>query len=451
MRRVSFHNLGCKVNAYETDAMAQALEASGFTVVPFGEAAEVCVINTCSVTNMADRKSRQMLSRARKQNPAAVVVAAGCYVQALEQEELKALGVDIAVGNNRKNMLPQILQAYFEDRPEDKDGEGAMGQGECLAVFRADFSREKTYEPLQIHSVDTHTRAYIKVQDGCNQFCTYCIIPLTRGRVRSRTPQEVRQEVEELAEKGVKEVVLTGIHLSSYGLDFYKGDNPHLLELIDTIQQIPQIQRIRLGSLEPRIVTEAFAAQLAAWPKVCPHFHLSLQSGSDTVLSRMNRRYDTKVFREGCQILRRHFVNPAITTDVIVGFPGETDEEFEETRKFIREIGFYELHVFKYSRRRNTRADQMPGQVPDSVKTTRSNQLMALGKISGAAFLQLHIGQSAEVLLEEQTEWKGQTYWQGYTKTYIRVMVPMEETLRRGQICRGILQMEDNQVLLLHK
>ena len=349
--KAALHNLGCKVNAYETEAMQQILEEAGYEIVPFSEYADVYVINTCSVTNMADRKSRQMLHRAKKQNPDAIVVGAGCYVQTKEAQALVDESIDIVIGNNKKHELVPLLREY----------EASHRKMACVA----DINHEKqAYEELSLSRTAEHTRAFIKVQDGCNQFCTYCIIPFARGRVRSRELPDVLQEIRTLAKIGYREVVLTGIHLSSYGVD--NGES--LLHLIEAVHELEGIERIRLGSLEPRIVTDAFAKRLSELPKICPHFHLSLQSGCDTVLSRMNRRYDTAEYEVGCALLRRYFEHPAITTDVIVGFPGETDEEFETTERYLERIHFYEMHIFQYSRREGTKAAAMPDQVPEAVK-----------------------------------------------------------------------------------
>ena len=375
--KAALHNLGCKVNAYETEAMQQILEEAGYEIVPFSEYADVYVINTCSVTNMADRKSRQMLHRAKKQNPDAIVVGAGCYVQTKEAQALVDESIDIVIGNNKKHELVPLLREY----------EASHRKMACVA----DINHEKqAYEELSLSRTAEHTRAFIKVQDGCNQFCTYCIIPFARGRVRSRELPDVLQEIRTLAKSGYREVVLTGIHLSSYGVD--NGES--LLHLIEAVHELEGIERIRLGSLEPRIVTDAFAKRLSELPKICPHFHLSLQSGCDTVLSRMNRRYDTAEYEVGCALLRRYFEHPAITTDVIVGFPGETDEEFETTERYLERIHFYEMHIFQYSRREGTKAAAMPDQVPEAVKKERSEKLLALGHRMSGEFRRYYLGKS---------------------------------------------------------
>ena len=363
MKKAALHNLGCKVNAYETEAMQEILENAGYEIVPFAEIADIYIINTCTVTNIADRKSRQMLHRARKQNPDAIIVAAGCYAQAQENEKHPIEPcVDIVIGNNRKKDLLQILKQYELQHQKTKEV--------------IDINHTKEYETLHLTKTGEHTRAYIKVQDGCNQFCSYCIIPLARGRVRSRTTEDVVKEVTALAENGYKEVVLTGIHLSSYGLDLEQGNS--LLSLILAVHKIEGIQRIRLGSLEPRIITEEFARTIAALPKICPHFHLSLQSGCDATLKRMNRRYTSEEYYEKCVLLRKYFDHPALTTDVIVGFPGETEEEFAASKAFVNKVDFYETHIFKYSRREGTKAAVMDGQVPEPVKTRRSNEMLEM-------------------------------------------------------------------------
>lgn len=410
--KAALHNLGCKVNAYETEAMQQILEEAGYEIVPFSEYADVYVINTCSVTNMADRKSRQMLHRAKKQNPDAIVVGAGCYVQTKEAQALVDESIDIVIGNNKKHELVPLLREY----------EASHRKTACVA----DINHEKqAYEELSLSRTAEHTRAFIKVQDGCNQFCTYCIIPFARGRVRSRELPDVLQEIRTLAKSGYREVVLTGIHLSSYGVD--NGET--LLHLIEAVHQLDGIERIRLGSLEPRIVTDAFAKRLSELPKICPHFHLSLQSGCDAVLSRMNRRYDTAEYEAGCALLRRYFEHPAITTDVIVGFPGETDEEFETTERYLERIHFYEMHIFQYSRREGTKAAAMPDQVPEAVKKERSEKLLALGHRMSEEFRRYYLGRQVTALLEEEFLYDGKRYYTGYTKEYVKVAVETEKDL----------------------
>lgn len=410
--KAALHNLGCKVNAYETEAMQQILEEAGYEIVPFSEYADVYVINTCSVTNMADRKSRQMLHRAKKQNPDAIVVGAGCYVQTKEAQALVDESIDIVIGNNKKHELVPLLREY----------EASHRKMACVA----DINHEKqAYEELSLSRTAEHTRAFIKVQDGCNQFCTYCIIPFARGRVRSRELPDVLQEIRTLAKSGYREVVLTGIHLSSYGVD--NGES--LLHLIEAVHELEGIERIRLGSLEPRIVTDAFAKRLSELPKICPHFHLSLQSGCDTVLSRMNRRYDTAEYEAGCALLRRYFEHPAITTDVIVGFPGETDEEFETTERYLERIHFYEMHIFQYSRREGTKAAAMPDQVPEAVKKERSEKLLALGHRMSGEFRRYYLGRQVTALLEEEFLYDGKRYYIGYTKEYVKVAVETKKDL----------------------
>ena len=410
MKKVALHNLGCKVNAYETEAMQELLEEHGYEIVPFKEGADIYIINTCTVTNMADRKSRQMLHRARKMNPHAIVVACGCYVQS-KADELDEC-IDIVVGNNRKKDIIEILKEYERGR-----------EGTCQEMV--DINHTKEYEEMHLTRTAEHTRAYIKVQDGCNQFCSYCIIPYARGRVRSRDHESVLREVQGLASNGYKEVVLTGIHLSSYGMD--TGD--HLLNLIMDIHEVPGIQRIRLGSLEPRIITEEFARTLASLPKMCPHFHLSLQSGCDATLKRMNRRYTAEEYYEKCVLLRKYFHNPALTTDVIVGFPGETEEEFAQSKAFVDKVNFYETHVFKYSRREGTLAAKMENQVPETVKTVRSNELLELSRRKQRNYEEALIGTTQEVLMEEEILHEGEKYQVGHTKEYVKIGQKTTENL----------------------
>ena len=425
MRKAALHNLGCKVNAYETEAMQQMLEAAGYEIVNFHEPADVYVINTCSVTNMADRKSRQMLHRAKKQNPEAVVVAAGCYVQTKEGEAVADHAIDIMIGNNKKHELISRLDEYFRDH------------GKIDAVLDIN-DKNQEFEELYLDQPSEHTRAFIKVQDGCNQFCSYCIIPYARGRVRSRKMDSVLEEVNRLAGNGYKEVVLTGIHLSSYGIE--TGES--LLQLIQEIHKIDGIKRIRLGSLEPKVVTEEFAEALSKLEKVCPHFHLSLQSGCDATLQRMNRKYTAEEYAKGCEILRKYFEHPAITTDVIVGFPGETEEEFEITKEFLKKIHFYEMHIFKYSKREGTRAAVMKNQIPEPVKTARSAELIALGNQMSEEFRQYYLGREEEVLFEEEAIINGTSYYVGYTKEYVKVAKlskePLENQLLSGTLTKAL-------------
>mgnify|MGYP004543131659 FL=1 len=430
-KRAALHNLGCKVNAYETEAMRQLLEEDGYEIVPFEPGADVYVINTCTVTNIADRKSRQMLHKARKMNPDAIVVAAGCYVETADGDVEKDPAIDIILGNNQKNQLVSVIRD-FEQKRAGKRAEEPSG----AMTKKIDINHTKEYENLIIDRTENRTRADIKVQDGCNQFCTYCIIPFARGRVRSRDTQDVLQEVRALAASGCREIVLTGIHLSSYGVDL--GEGMDLTALIEAVHEVDGISRIRLGSLEPGIVTEKFAYTLAELPKVCPHFHLSLQSGCDTVLKRMNRRYTSGEFREKCELLREAFTLPALTTDVIVGFPGETEEEFAVTEEFLRQIKLYETHIFKYSKRQGTRAAVMPDQVDEQVKALRSERLIALGEENRLAFEESWMGREAEILFEEKNTIAGKEYFTGYTKEYIRAAVLADRDYANETV-RGIL------------
>ena len=526
MRKAALHNLGCKVNAYETESMRQMLEQAGYKIVPFGEEADVYVVNTCSVTNIADRKSRQMLHRAKKKNPDSVVVAAGCYVQTSKEQAQADGAVDILIGNNRKHELVGLLEQYFQEHPPKGMEEGtsqpkgrepgrlpdenagchgvqAMERKTHPYTAVGNIAEDREYEALSISSTGEHTRAFLKVQDGCNQFCSYCIIPYARGRVRSRDMGEVVREVETLAREGYREIVLTGIHLSSYGTDWVHGtptiekeevqephpagphpplqepqpagpqlplqephpaglqlplQEPHttaphpslqglcpsvqqqgsaalqkegqgmkLLELIRRVHGVEGICRIRLGSLEPGIVTEAFAKELSKLHKVCPHFHLSLQSGCDATLQRMNRKYTCGEYERGCRLLREHFSHPAITTDVIVGFPGETEEEFEATREFLKRINFFEIHIFKYSLRKGTKAAQMEHQIPEETKGRRSDVLFGDLSAMHREYLEWHIGREVEVLMEEEVSLGGKRYFLGHTKEYVKAAIPLPE------------------------
>lgn len=422
MKSVALHNLGCKVNSYEMDVMQQRLQDRGYKIVPFDAAADIYIINTCTVTNIADRKSRQMIHRARRCNPDAVVVAVGCYVQTAAGEALEDGTVDIAVGNNRKKDIVFIIEEYLKTREQPR-------------VEKIDINNTREYEEMQLTRTAEHTRAYIKIQDGCNQFCSYCIIPYARGRVRSRAEEDILQEVRGIVAAGYREIVLTGIHISSYGLD--RG-GPELLQLIMKLHEIDGLKRIRLGSLEPRIVTEQFARQLSALPGLCPHFHLSLQSGSDAVLGRMNRHYTAGEYFQTTEILRNCFRDPAITTDVIVGFPGETEEEFRETEAFVRKVNFYEMHIFKYSRRQGTRAAMMEGQLTEAEKGRRSAVLAQAEEEMSRSYRAGWLNRETGVLFEEKKQVAGGTYWIGHTPQYVKVAMEAGENADlSGQIVRG--------------
>lgn len=465
MKSVALHNLGCKVNAYEMDMMQQMLQEKGYVIVPFHEVADIYIVNTCTVTNIADRKSRQMLHQAKARNPKAIVVAVGCYVQTGGKEAEKDTSIDLAIGNNKKKELVSILEEFLKQREEAEGSPEKTLHGASVIDINAGCD----YEEVRLQRTAGHTRAYIKIQDGCNQFCSYCIIPYARGRVRSRRWEDIRQEMEGLAEAGYKEVVFTGIHISSYGLDFddeawqqgrslthsrkdggrdYTGASK-LLELLERVQDVPGIERIRLGSLEPRIITQETAKRLAAMPKICPHFHLSLQSGCDETLKRMNRHYTTGEYLQCVEYLREVYDNPAITTDVIVGFPGETEAEFEHTYSFLREVDLYEMHIFKYSRRKGTVAAKLPGQVSAAVQSERSSRLFALEKELSTAYRAAYIGTEAEVLFEGEKVLNGKKYRLGHTPQYVRVALQTEEDLA-GRIYKGrITGFLEDEILLI--
>ena len=412
-KKVALHNLGCKVNAYEVEAMQQLLEKAGYEIVPFTEGADVYLINTCTVTNIADRKSRQMLHKAKKMNPDAIVVAAGCYAQADTEKLKEDNAVDLILGNNQKTQIVEVLEEYEKEHSKQ--------------VQVIEINHTKEYEELSIEQTAEHVRAYIKVQDGCNQFCTYWIIPFARGRVRSRKIADVLREVETLASKGYKEVVLTGIHLSSYGVDFPKEERESLLSLIQAVSKVAGIQRIRLGSLEPRIITEEFLEGIVATGKVCPHFHLSLQSGCNKTLKNMNRRYSAQEYAEKCELIRKYYPAPALTTDVIVGFPMETEEDFEESYEFVKNIHFYETHIFKYSRRHGTKAAAMDGQLTEAVKAQRSEKLLELHDIRAKEYEEAMIGKTIELLLEEEIEEDGKMWYVGHSREYVRAVIEKTE------------------------
>lgn len=423
MKSVALHNLGCKVNSYEMDVMQQMLQENGYKIVPFDQMADIYIINTCSVTNIADRKSRQMLHRAKKQNPDAVVVALGCYVQTGTERVEKDACIDLAIGNNKKKELIPILEEFMRERDKTLGGTTII-----------DINRTDEYEEMTLERTAEHTRAYIKIQDGCNQFCSYCIIPFARGRVRSRLKEDIIAEIKGLCEKGYQEFVLTGIHISSYGMDF-KGEaynlsdmrGEELLKLISEIARVDGVKRLRLGSLEPCIVTEEFAKTISGIPQMCPHFHLSLQSGCDETLKRMNRQYTTAEYEQVVEALRKYFDAPAITTDVITGFPGETEEEFRQTKEFLEKINFFEMHIFPYSKRHGTVAAGMDGQLTEAVKKERSRILLELEKAQSKAYREKFINTEEEILLEEEKEYNGVLYMTGHTKRYVKAAVKQNE------------------------
>ena len=442
MKNAAFHTLGCKVNSYETEVMMQKLQEKGYHIVPFDETADVYIVNTCTVTNIADRKSRQMLHRAKQKNPDAVVVAAGCYAQTGADSMEKDDSVDLIIGNDRKSEIAEILERFLAQREENRlSSAGVEGGGQADKTLGGstltDIAHTSRYEEMQLKQTLEHTRAYIKIQDGCNQFCSYCAIPLARGRVRSRGAEDILREIRGLTEKGYREVVLTGIHLSSYGMDFQggKASRSALFDLLEKIHEIQGLKRIRLGSLEPRIITEETVRRLKALPKLCPHFHLSLQSGCDATLKRMNRHYTCGEYYKSVEQLRKAFDHPAVTTDVIVGFPGETEEEFLTTKKFLEAVEFYEMHVFKYSRRNGTAAAAMPGQVPEEVKAGRSDILLELEKRQSEKFRSRYIGKCAEILIEEKKTIRNREYFLGHTGDYVKIALSARpKAAERGRL-----------------
>ena len=449
-KTVAFCTLGCKVNQYETDAMRGSFEAEGYEVKEFSQEASVYVINTCTVTNMADRKSRQMMHRAKKKNPDGIIVAVGCYVQAAKEQLEEDTLIDLVIGNNMKSQVVQIVEQYIQDNRHTEDRD----------AYVADIAHSHEYETMHIETVSEHTRAYIKIQDGCNQFCSYCIIPYARGRVRSRKMEDILQEVRNLTANGYKEIVLTGIHISSYGLDFeHTADeqedygpfkNSALIDLIEALSGIEGLERIRLGSLEPWIITENFVRRLCKVPQICPHFHLSLQSGCDETLKRMNRHYTTALYLEKCGILRQYFDRPALTTDVIVGFPGETEEEFAQTERFLETVHFSDMHIFKYSKRRGTKAADMPNQIDPQIQSVRSEKLIALGERMKDDFLEACKDQEQIVLIEEETEIDGTKYMTGHSKNYIRCAFEMDG-LVPNMVIKGTINSKLNEEFVFCK
>lgn len=428
MRKAALHNLGCKVNSYETDAMAQLLEKAGYEIVPFSEIADVYIVNTCSVTNMADRKSRQMLHKAKKQNPDAVVVATGCYVQTAVDKVKEDLAIDIIIGNNKKKEVVPILEEYFKENEKD---------------FVIDINNTSEYEDLEISTVTEHTRAHMKIQDGCNNFCSYCIIPYARGRIRSRKMDSIREEMVRLAEKGFKEIVLTGINLVCYS----DGEKT-LIDVIEMADEIEGIERVRLGSLDPEVITPDFVERIGKCRKICPHFHLSLQSGCNNTLKAMNRHYTAEEYFEKCEMLRSVFENPAFTTDIIVGFPGESDEDFEASLDFAKKVEFSRIHVFKYSKRDGTVAAKMPNQVDERIKTKRSDILIATGEELVKKYNENKLGTYDFVLWEERKQINGREYWVGHTTDYVEVALETDEELA-GKIQKVALKDIINQEIIL--
>ena len=425
-KKVAFHNLGCKVNSYELEFVQQRFTENDFRIVPFDQKADIYVVNTCTVTNIADRKSRQMLHRAKTLNPDAIVVAMGCYVETSKDEARKDLGIDVLIGNSDKGHAYEKIVEFLNNKDSNNT--------EDKHLLVNDINETKEYDEFKLSFTTEHTRVHVKIQDGCNQFCSYCAIPLARGRVRSRKIEDIVSEIEGLCRNNYKEFVLTGIHLSSYGMENYniemsnenpvgysEYENAKLIDAIEAVAKIKGVKRIRLGSLEPRIITEDFLKRLVATGKICPHFHLSLQSGSDSVLKRMNRRYSTDEFLEKTKLIREYFIHAGITTDVIAGFPGETNEEFTETREYMNKVDFYEAHIFKYSRRRGTLADKMDNQLTDKEKSVRSEILIKDANERSRKFREYYIGKRAEVLFEEIIIIGGEDYLTGYTREYVKV------------------------------
>ena len=449
MKKIAFHNLGCKVNSYEMDYVQQIMREKGYTVVPFEEKADIYIINTCTVTNIADRKSRQMIHRARALNPQALVVAMGCYVQTGQEDALRDEGIDLAVGNNRKRDIARILEEYLQEKEEDRADKTLGGR----TVI--DIAHTREYEEMQLRETAEHTRAYVKIQDGCNQFCSYCLIPYVRGGVLVDTPEEeVIRQAGKLAARGYKEIVLTGIHLSSYGVaesgekNFVKLEGRPLLNIIKKTASVPGIERIRLGSLEPRIISDDFLQGLAGIKKLCPHFHLSLQSGCDTVLRRMNRHYTTEEYREKAALLRKYFDNPSLTTDVIVGFPGETEEEFARTREYLSGLALSDMHIFKYSPREGTKAARMENQVLPEVKNRRSDILIGDNEKNRRAYAEAFLGKQQNVLFEEYVTADGERYLAGFNERYVKIGVAAREAEESGYNRNEIRRVDVKKILL---
>lgn len=450
MKKVAFHNLGCKVNSYELEFVQQRFTENDFLIVPFEQKADIYVINTCTVTNIADRKSRQMIHRAKTLNPEAVVVAMGCYVETSREQAENDLGIDVLIGNNEKGHAYEIINDYLHvhssnDSLSDADSTGRLREMDNICDVNE-------YDEFKLSFTTEHTRVHVKIQDGCNQFCSYCAIPLARGRVRSRKIDDIVCEIRGLVEKGYKEFVLTGIHLSSYGMENYNMtmnnsdapgftdyDGEKLIDVVEAVSEIEGVLRIRLGSLEPRIITDEFLLRLVNTGKICPHFHLSLQSGSDSVLKRMNRRYTVSEFLEKAELIRKYFTHPGITTDVIAGFPGETDSEFEETRDYMNKVDFYEAHIFKFSRRKGTVADSLPLQLTDKEKSVRSEILIKDANIRSRKFREYYIGKTVEILFEEPVEINGEKYLTGYTREYVKAAYKCSDLSLVNCVMKGII------------
>ena len=407
-KKIAFITLGCKVNLYDTEAMAELFTEKGYEVVDFEEYADVYLINTCTVTNLGDKKSRQMIRRAKRINPNSVVVATGCYAQVASEEVAKIEGINIVIGTKNRSEIVETVENYVDENGVVNNVSDIMG--------------EKEFEPLQISRLTNRTRAYIKIQEGCNRYCTYCIIPYARGPIRSRKPEEVIEEVKKLAENGFKEVVLTGIHVASYGLDL---GNITLADIIEKVHSVDGIERIRFSSMEPLAIDNEFVARMSKLPKVCDHYHLSLQSGCNRTLKRMNRKYNAEQYAEACERLRNAFPNVAITTDIIVGFPDETEEDFKESLAFAKKMKLDKIHTFPYSPKKGTPAAKMKNQISGDVKSQRSKEMIALSDKMNIDFLNNNIGKTVPVLFEDMEN----GFWQGHTTNYIKVLVKSDENL----------------------
>ena len=431
MKKVSFYTLGCKVNQYETNAMTQKFQEVGYEIVNMNDdIADIYIVNTCTVTNMSDRKSRQVLRRLKDKNKDAIVVAVGCYAQVAKEQLEEMPEIDIALGNEEKADIVQYVEQFISEKNK--------------LIEIDDISTQKEFRDMGQITYTEKTRAVIKVQDGCNQFCSYCIIPYARGRVRSRKQESIIKEITQIAQKGIKEVVITGIYVASYGRDF--GNENGLIELLEKINQIEGIVRIRLGSLEPKIITEEFMKRLIKLEKICHHFHLSLQSGCDETLKRMNRKYTTTEVTEIIERLRRYYNDIILTTDIIVGFPGETEAEFDKTYEFLKQAKLYKMHVFQYSPRKGTRASVAPNQVDGNIKEARSKKLIQLSNENQLYYNKKLVGQNVEVLFEDKEIVDGITYYKGHTQNYILVKYETREELENTLKSVKILEAEEEYV-----